>query len=257
MSSVVPTEQSIEKWPLLYARIAGLLYLFVIVGGAFAELVVRGQLVVHGDAAATAHNILAHEQLYRWGFAVELFYCVCNVPVTVIFYKLFKVVNRNVALMMVIFDIVVNTLESVSLLGHFAPLLLLGGGHLGAFTAEQLQAAAYVSIQLFEHGFAIALVFFGFDCFAMAYLIYKSTFLPRIIGVLLAIEGVGYVVNSFSLFLAPGVQPRIFPYFAGTAIAEVALCLWLLVRGVNLQRWNDQAKATRNRAHLRRDEGTM
>jgi len=236
-----------EASPRRYARIAGFLYLIVIVGGIFAELLVRGRLVVHGDAAATAHNILAHQLLYRCGFAIELFYCVCNVPVTVIFYNLFKVVNRNVTLMMVVLDLVVNTIESVSLLGHFAPLLLLGGGHhLNAFTPEQLQAAAYVSIQLFEHGFAIALVFFGFDCFAMGYLIYRSTFLPRFIGVLLAIEGVGYLVNSFSLFLAPDMQPRIFPYFAATAIAEVALCLWLLVMGVNEPRWREQAGLVRS-----------
>ncbi len=230
--------------PQTQARIAGVLYLIVIAGGIFAELFVRGRLVVHGDAAATAHNIMAHQLLYRMGFAVELFYCVCNVPITVIFYNLFKVVNRNVALMMVILDIVVNTIESISLLFHFAPLLILGGGHhLAAFSPEQLQVASYLSIQLFEHGFAICLVFFGFDCFAMAYLIYKSTFLPRIIGVLLAIEGVGYLVNSFTLFLAPALQPRIFPYFAITAIAEIALCLWLIVMGVNVQRWKEQASA--------------
>ena len=242
MSTTEMTRRTTGSSPLLQARIAGFLYLIVIGGGAFAELFVRGRLVVHGDAAATAHNILAHQMLYRWGFAVELFYCVLNVPLTVIFYNLFKVVNRNVALMMVILDLVVNTVESVSLLAHFAPLLLLGGGHhLSAFSVEQLLAASYVSIQLFEHGFAIALLFFGFDCFAMAFLIYKSTFFPRFIGVLLAIEGVGYVVNSSALFLAPELQPRIFPYFAPTAIAEVVLALWLLVMGVNIQRWQEQA----------------
>ena len=242
MSTTAMTGRITGASPRLYARTAGFLYLIVIVGGVFAEIFVRGRLVVHGDAAATAHNIMAHELLYRWGFAVELFYCVCNVPVTVIFYNLFKVVNRNVTLMMVILDLVVNTIESVSLLGHFAPLLLLGGGHhLSAFSTEQLQAAAYVSIQMFEHGFAIALVFFGFDCFAMAYLIYKSTFLPRIIGVLLAIEGVGYLINSSALFLAPGLEARIFPHFVPTALAEVALCLWLLLMGVNVQRWQEQA----------------
>ncbi len=234
----------IEESPRFYARIAGFLYLIVIVGGTFAELFVRGRLVVHGDAAATAHNIMTHQLLYRLGFAVELFYCVCNVPLTVIFYNLFKVVNRNIALMMVLLDIMTNAIESISLLAHYAPLLLLGGGHhLSPFTAEQLQALSYVSIELFEHGFAVCLVFFSFDCMAMAYLIYKSTFLPRIIAVLLAIEGLGYLINSFSLFLAPAIQPRIFPYFAPAALAEVALCLWLLVMGVNVQRWKEQATA--------------
>jgi hypothetical protein len=232
--------------PQVQARIAGVLYLIVIGGGIFAELFVRGRLVVHGDAAATAHNILAHPMLYRLGFAVELFYCVCNVPLTVIFYNLFKVVNRNVALMMVILDLLTNTIESISLLFHFAPLLLLGGHYLTAFTAEQLQGASYISIELFEHGFAICLVFFGFDCMAMAYLIYKSTFLPRFIAILLAIEGLGYLVNSFALFLAPALQPRIFPYFAPTAIAEILLCLWLIVMGVNVQRWTEKSKAAGN-----------
>jgi hypothetical protein len=246
MNAVVETAALEKTSPQLQARIAGGLYLIVIVGGIFAEVLVRGRLVVHADAAATAHNIMAHPMLYRWGFVVELFYCVCNVPVTVIFYNLFKVVNRNLALMMVILDLVVNTIESISLLFHFAPLLLLQGGHyLSAFTAEQLQAASYVSIELFEHGFAICLVFFGFDCLVMAYLIYRSTFLPRILGAMLAIEGVGYLVNSFSLFLVPALQPRIFPYFAVTAIAEVALCLWLLVMGVNAERWRERAVAVK------------
>ena len=230
--------------PRLYARIAGGLYLIVIVGGIFSELFVRGHLVVHGDAAATAHNIQAHELLYRLGFVVELFYCACNVPLILILYNLFKVVNKNLALMMVFFAFVTDAIEGVSLLAHFAPLLLLGGGHyLSAFTTEQLQSAAYLSVQLFEHGFAICLVFFGFDCLTMACLIIHSKFLPRLIGMLLAIEGLGYLINSFSLFLAPKLQARIFPYFTATAIAEIALCLWLIVMGVDVQRWHEQADA--------------
>jgi hypothetical protein len=112
MNTPALTERIAEASPRLYARIAGLLYLIVIVGGVFAEIFVRGKLVVHGDPAATAHNIMAHETLYRLGFAAELFYCVCNVPVIVIFYNLFKVVNRNVTLLMLILDITVNTIEA-------------------------------------------------------------------------------------------------------------------------------------------------
>jgi Domain of unknown function (DUF4386) len=221
--------------------------LIVIVGGIFAEIFVRGRLVVHGDAAATAHNIVMHELLFRLGFVAEIFYCACNVPLALIFYNLFKVVNKNVALLMVFFDLVVTAIERASLLAHFAPLVFLGGGHyLSAFTVEQLQAAAYMSVQLFEHGFAISLVFFGFDCLAMAYLILRSTFLPRILGVLLAIEGLGNLINSFTLFLAPALQARIFPYFMATGIGEVALCLWLLVMGVNVQRCKEHASVTRS-----------
>src|SRR5712691_11249731 len=186
MSTGAETDRVTEAWPQLYARIAGGLYLIVIVGGIFAEVFVRGRLIVSGDAAATAHNILAHELLYRFGFAAEIFYCACNVPLTFILYDLFKVVNKSVALLVVFFCLVGTAIESVSLLAHAAPLILLGGGHtLSAFTAEQLQAWAYVSLQFFEYGFASCLVFFGFFCRSLAYLILRSTFFPRVIGGLL------------------------------------------------------------------------
>lgn len=224
-------DRAVEVWPRLYARIAGVLYLLVIAGGIFAEVFVRARLVVHGDAIATAHNIQAHALLYRLGFFVELLYCVCNVPLILILYHLFKVANKNVALMMLIFGFLANAIEIVSLLADFMPLILFQEGHnLGALTAEQLNAAAYLSVQVFEHGFAISLVFFGFDCLTMAYLIVGSRFLPRTIGVLLAIEGFGYLMNSFALFLAPALQTRILPYFTVTAIAEVALCLSYIPR---------------------------
>jgi Domain of unknown function (DUF4386) len=162
--------ERIEASPRRYARIAGFLYLIVIVGGIFAEIFVRGRLVVPGDAAATAHNIMAHQLLYRLGFAVEAFYLVCNVQITIIFYALFKLVNKSVALLEAIFGLLSTAVEGVSLLAHYAPLVLLGGDrYLGAFTADQIQAAAYLSLQLFEGGFAISLVFFGFDCLALAY----------------------------------------------------------------------------------------
>src|SRR2546422_892027 len=106
MSSAEMRERIAEASPRLKARIAGLLYLIVIVGGIFAELFVRGRLVVHGDAAATAHNIVTHELLYRLGFAAEVFYCSCNVPLTLILYDLFKVVNKSVALLVVFFCLV-------------------------------------------------------------------------------------------------------------------------------------------------------
>jgi hypothetical protein len=237
-------ERVMEVSPRTEARIAGFLYLIVIVGGLFAEIFVRGRLVVHGDAVATAHNILTHELLYRLGFAVEVFYCACNVPLMFILYDLFKIVNRSAAILVVLFSLVGTAVESVSLLAHFAPIILLGGGRqLGAFTTEQLQSWSYVSLQFFERGFAIALVFFGFYCFAIAYLIMRSTFFPRVIGALLAIEGLFYLINSFSNFLAPKFAAIFFPFLMVSGVAEISLCLWLLVVGVNVQRWKEQASA--------------
>ena len=221
------------------ARIAGFLYLIVIVGGAFAEAWVRGRLVVPGDPLATAQNIQTHQLLYRWGFIVELFYCVCNVPLILILFRLLKIVNRNVAAMMLVLSMLANALESVSLFADYAPLILLGSGNsLSAFNTEQLSALAYLSVQLFELGFAASLIFFGVSCLMMAYLIGHSNFLPRILGLLLAIEGIGYLVNSGALLLDPALQTKIFPYFAATALAEVALCLWLMIAGVNVERWH-------------------
>ncbi|MBA3913792.1 MAG: DUF4386 domain-containing protein [Acidobacteriales bacterium] len=230
--------------PRRKARIAGFLYLIVIAGGIFAEIWVRGRLVVSGDAAATAHNIMAHQLLYRLGFAAEIFYCACNVPLILIFYELFKIVNKNGALLVVYFSLVGTAVESVSLLLHFAPLVLLGGGHyLSAFSAEQLQALSYMSLRLFEYGFCICLVFFGCYCLVFAYLICKSTFFPKFLAVLLVIEGFLYLTNSFANFLAPAAAARIFPYLAASGLAEVSLCLWLMIVGVNVERWREQAAA--------------
>jgi len=233
------SDQSAGATSKVYAHIAGLLYLIVIIGGIFAEIFVRGRLVVHGDAAATAHNIMTHELLYRSGFAVEIFYCACNVPLMLIFYNLFKPVNRNLTLLVVIFSIVGTAVEAVSLLAHFAPLVFLGNGHqLSAFTKEQLQAWSYLSLQFFEYGFCTALVFFGCYCLAMGYLIFRSTFLPRIIGVLLAIQGVCYLINSFANFLTPEFAKHLFPILAASGLGEISYCLWLLVMGVNVTKWN-------------------
>lgn len=231
-----------EVSPRVKARIAGFLYLIIIVGGIFAEIGVRGRLVVSGDAVATANNIVAHELLYRLGFAVEVFYLLCNVPITFLLYDLFKVVNRKVAVVMALFSAVGTAVEGVSLLAHYAPLIFLGKeSYLSGFTAAQLQTAAYLSLRLFEYGFMIALSFFGFFCITLSYLIFRSMFFPRVIGGLLAIQGSLYLTNSFAHFIAPAVGDRVFPFLAVSGIAEVSFCLWLLVVGVNVQRWKEQA----------------
>lgn len=225
------------------ARIAGLLYLIIIAGGIFAEIFVRGKLVVHGDAAATARNILSHETLYRWGFAVEIFYCACNIPIILIFYRLFKVVNKNLAVLVVFFSLTGTAVECASLLHHFEPLVYLSSTSSTALHTEQWQALAYTSLRLFEYGFCIALVFFGFYCLTAGYLIFRSTFLPRIIGVLLAIQGLAYLVNSFANFLSSKFAAQVFPFLAASGVGELSFCLWLLIKGVNVIRWQEKANS--------------
>ena len=242
MSTMAVTGRVAEVSPRVKARIAGVLYLIIIVGGIFAQIGVRGRLVVNGDAAATAQNIIAHELLYRLGFAVEVFTLLCNIPINIILYDLFKVVNKKMAMVLLFFATVGTAVEGVSVLAHYAPLVLLGkGSYLVAFTTAQLQAASYMSLQMFDYGFMIALSFFGFFCISLSYLIFRSTFFPRVIGGLLAIQGTLYLTNSFAHFVSPPVGDQVFPFLALSGIAEVSFCLWLLVVGLNVQRWKEQA----------------
>jgi hypothetical protein len=236
------TERIAEASPRLKARVAGVLYLLIFVAAPFAEFFVRGRLVISGDPAATATNILAHELLFRLGFVAELITLVCDTTVALIFYDLLKPVSRSLSLLAAFFRLMLVAIMAVDSLNYFSPLVLLGGAHfLTAFKADQLQGLVLVSQSLFTHGYNISLVFFGFHCLLIGYLIYRSTFLPRIIGVLLAIGGPCYVTNSLASFLSPGFAA---PYLLiPPGLGELSLTLWLLVVGVNVQRWKEQASA--------------
>src|ERR671928_224853 len=231
--------------PRQLARMAGALYLINILGGAFAIGIVPAMLVVSGDAAATAHNIQTHELLYRLGLAAHLVVTVTNVPLAVIFYELFKVVNRRLALLDACFILVATAIEAAGLLHQFAPLVILGSGPSASAPAAQLQALAYApGSALSGIDYSIHTVFFGFDIIIFAYLVLRSTFLPRAIGVLLAVDGVAYLFYSFANFLAPGFAAHLVPWIQLPAlVGEGSLCLWLLVVGVNVERWKERAGA--------------
>src|SRR2546427_3949434 len=150
-----------------------------IIRGASPIGVVPAMLVVPGDAAATAHNIQAHELLYRLSLVAHVVVTVTNVPLAVIFYDLFKVVNRRFALLVVFFTLVGTAVEAAGLLNQFAPLVLLGSGpYASALPAAQLQALAYVPAALSVIGYSINSVFFGFYGICLSYLVFRSTFLP-------------------------------------------------------------------------------
>jgi Domain of unknown function (DUF4386) len=243
-------DSQVMKWiagasPRHLARIAGGLYLIIIVGGFFAIGYVPAALFVPGNAAATAHNIQAHELLYRSGLAVHIIILLCNIPLAVIFYDLFKVVSRRFALLVVFFTLVGTAVEGANLLNQFAPLMLLGGGHyLSVFTTEQLQALAYMPLDLQAISYNIQQVIYAGYLLAAGYLVFRSTFLPRTVGVLLAIGALCYLINSFATFLAPGFAASLVPYIqVPSGVAELSLCLWLLVMGVNVSRWEVQASA--------------
>src|SRR5712692_12115222 len=243
MSTAVMTERIAETSPRLKARITGVLYLLTILTGIFAQGFVSGRLVVDGDAAATAANILAHKSLFQLGYAVYLIEMACNIAMTALFYDLLKPAGRSVSLLAAFLGFAGCVIKTFSRVFFIAPLLVLGGAHyLRVFSAEQLQALALLFLNVNDHGAGIALVFFGFYALLTGYLIIRSTFLPRILGVLSVLGGLGWLS-----FLYPPLGYRLFPYIAAFRILGAALLLlWLLVFGVNEQRWKEQASPAEN-----------
>src|SRR6266705_944319 len=233
-------ERIAETSPRLKARITGAFYLLAMLTGIFAQGFVSGSLVVDGDAAATATNILTHRGLFQLGFAVYLIEMACQIAMTALFYDLLKPAGRSVSLVATFLGFAGCIIKTFSRLFFIAPLFVLGGAHyLNVFSAEQLQALALLFLKLNDQGAAIALVFFGFYALLTGYLIVRSTFLPRILGWWSAVAGLGWLT-----FLSPTLGYRLFPYLAGVGLlGATALILWLLVFGVNEQRWKEQAGA--------------
>jgi len=229
--------------PQRYARLGGLLYLFIIVAGAMGELLIRARLVVPGDAAATAGRILASESLWRVGIVGDLLMHVCDVFVMWALYVLLRPVNRNLALLNLLFNLIQTAMLVANKLTLMVPLLLLGdAAWLKAFEPAQLQAWSYAAIELHEAGFGIGLIFFGCVCLLEGYLIRKSRYLPTLLGALMQLAGACYLVNSFALLLAPDVEARLFPaILMPCLVAELSLALWLLVKGVKVEAWKQQA----------------
>ena len=236
-------ERIADASPRQLARVAGGLYLIVILGGAFALGFVPATIVVSGDAVATAQNTQAHELLYRLGIVAHVIILACNVPLAIIFYELFKVVSRRLSLLVVFFTLIGTAVEAAGVSNQFAPLVLLDGRHSTALTPEQLQGLAYTSFGLAEASYGINTVFFAFYGLTIGYLVFKSSFLPRVIGVLLAIGALCYLTYSFATFISPGFAAHLVPYIQlPSLVGEGSFCLWLLLAGVSVQRWNDRAK---------------
>src|SRR5438067_5757088 len=232
MSTAAMMERTADASPRSKARIAGVFYLLTFLTGGVAVFV-SGTLVVSGDAAATATNILAHEPLFRLGFAAYLLVVASYVAVTALFYELFKPVNRSLSLLAAFFSLVGCAIQASACLFYLASLAVLGGAdYLRVFKLEQLQALGLMFLKLHAQAFNFGLVFFGFYCLLIGYLIFRSTFLPRILGVLMMFAGLGWLT-----FLWPPLAHQLFPYALFPGIfGEGVLTVWLLVAGVNAQR---------------------
>ncbi|MEO8561797.1 MAG: DUF4386 domain-containing protein [bacterium] len=229
-----------EASPVTIARITGVLYLLTIVTGIFAQGYVSERLVNLRDAAATAANILAQPSLFRLGFAVYLVEMGCQMAMTVLFYQLLKPVSRNINLVALSLGFAGCVIKTLARLFYYAPLFVLGGApSLGVFNAQQLQSLALLLLKVNDQGAAIALVFFGAHTVLHGWLVLRSRFLPRTLGVISMIGGAGWLA-----FLFPPLGYRLFPVIAVVGLlGSAATIVWLLVYGVNEARWRAQASA--------------
>lgn len=217
------------------ARFAGFCYLVVIATGLFSEVFVRQALRVSNDALATAHNIQTNEMLFRWGFVADLINFVVGIPTILIIYHFFKKSNKILLQIALALVIIQTAIIAVNLLNQITPLLLLGNDtYLNTFQQDQLATLSLLSLNIQSQGYGIGLVFFGFYCILIGYVIFKTNAIPKIIGVAYAIAGLCYLGNSFTMFLSKGFANPLFIYLAVPIfIGELSLCLWLLIKGID------------------------
>lgn len=222
--------------PRMLGRLTGALYLYIMVAAMFAEAFVRDKLVVSHDAAATMRNIAASEPLWRWGLAADISVTVCDIAIAALLFMLLRPVGRTASLMAAFFRLAYSAAMAANAVFLLAPLLLLGQP---AAELTQTQSLILYSLRLHSAGFDIALVLFGIHLVLIGGLIMQSTFLPRLLGAALAIAGACYVVNSFAGFIAPALAAHLFPWILLPGfLAEGTLALWLLIAGVNPERWD-------------------
>ncbi len=214
-------------------RVAGFLYLLLVLAGPIRLIYIPSKLFVHGNAAATASNIAAHEWLFRFGIVSDLFCAVILIFLTLAFYRLFKGVDQNLAVLVVIFGGVMPALISfVGVVSDAAALMLVrGADFLSAFEKPQRDALAMLFLRLRDHQNTVAEILWGLWLFPLAILTYRSRFLPRFLGVWLTINGFAYVLLSLTGELLPQYQNKLFLLSQPALFGEVAFMLWLVIKG--------------------------
>jgi hypothetical protein len=219
-----------------YARIAGVLFLISMVAGGFGEAYVPSKLIVSGDAAATAANLRNFDFLYRLGFASFLIESLCDTALALILYVLLKPVNKQLSLLAAFFGLMATATFAFAELFYFAPQLILGRAYLNTFTPDQLNSLVLLSLKFYGYAGMIFTAYYGMAWIVRSYLIFRSSYLPKFLGVLMVIGGIGFVVRNFLLILAPAYASDLLLMlmFPGGLI----MTGWLLVKGVNVEKWN-------------------
>jgi hypothetical protein len=230
-----------------YARIAGILFLISFVGGSFGEFYVPSTLIVAHDPNATFNNIISHQMLFRLGFAGYLLEGLCDAALALVLYVLLKPVHRNLALLAAFFGLIATAHFAVCEMFFFAgPMLLKDPVYLQTFSKDQLSTLNYLFIRVYTYGSGLLMVFYGSASLIRGYLIYRSGYLPRALGVLLGLLGVGFFLKNFTLVLAPQYSSDLL--LIPAPLTVLALTLWLLIKGVDVPKWEARV-AERNRAN--------
>lgn len=219
-----------------YARIGGALILVSIVVGGFGEGVAPSLLVVAGDAAATAHNVVSSDLLLRAGFAAYLVEALCDVALTAVFYLLLRPVSMALALFAVLFRLMATATFAFAEVFYFAPSVILkGDSYLRAFTADQLNSLALLSFNVSDVGGDMSLSFYGLGSVLLGYLMFRSGYVPRFVGAAFAFGGLCFIARTFAWVLIPAVPTAILQL--PMILALLVLAVWFLARGVDASRW--------------------
>lgn len=222
-----------EPSPAVLSRTTGALFLVMAAGGIFGAMVVRASMVVAGDAAATADNVLASETLFRLGMLGDLTAFALDVPVAILLYVLLRPAGKTLALLGAAFRLVYTAVVGANLVNHFAALMLLkAGASMSAFEPAQLEQLALHTLDVHAHGYALALVFFAVHLVLLGVAMWRSEAFARWLGVLMVIAGAAYLFDSVALFVAPALQAAVNPVLALPMSFELVLAVWMLVRGV-------------------------
>jgi hypothetical protein len=226
------------------ARIAGILYLVVIVTGMFAELVVRSNLIVSGNAAATASKIMTSPGLFQLGFASDLISQTCFLLTAVVLYVLLRPVDKNLSLLFLSCVAISVAILCLNMLNQFAALVILNTDYLKVFSSDQRQALSLLFLELHKYGYLIAGIFYGGWLLPLGYVVLKSVYFPKVLGILLMAATFGHWVGVVVELFLPSFKAVTYPAYGLASIAEVSFCLWLLIQGANVPDQNNRASAT-------------
>lgn len=227
----------------LQARIAGLLYVGTFAGG-ITDILVSDRMIVRADAAATTHNILAAEPLWRVGFAGEMVGMLCYIGVTALLYRVLRPAGRTLSLTAAAFSLAGCAIGAIAAACLMAPFFYVGDQaqpYMAAFTPAQLEAMAMVAIRMHGTVYNVAMLCFGCYCALLGVLVFRSGFIPRMLGVLLMITGASDLIHTFAIFLDPALGRALDPYaMLPGFLGEGGICLWLTFVGLNAPKWQSR-----------------